>query len=79
MSTKSVLSFEEVVAKMASSQNAARTAIRVLKSYFGTTADTQLDGKDIGKLTMNELANITGVGEKTFVLICQAYSVWVKQ
>ena len=78
-SVKVTKTFEEIVNELATSKNAARTAIKALNSFIGNTAGEPIQGKDIGKLTLAKLAGMTGVGDKTFMLICGAFYLWNKQ
>lgn len=80
MSTKAkeTKSFNEIVEALAPNKNAARAAIKALNSFLGTTGEP-IQGKDLGKLTLTKLAGMTGVGDKTFMLICSAFYCWAKQ
>lgn len=71
--------FDEIVFAVAPNKNAARTAIRALNSYLGNTTGEPVPAKELGKLTLNKLAKMTGVGDKTFMLICSAFYLWARQ
>lgn len=70
-------SFNEKIYELASSRNAGRTAIKAINSYFGNGLTDEIDPKEFGKLTLEKLAKITGIGTKSFVLLCQAYREFV--
>lgn len=79
MATKVVKTFDEIVNELAPNKNAARAAIRALNSYLGNTTGEPVPAKELGKLTLNKLVKMTGVGDKTFMLICGAFALWAKQ
>lgn len=81
MSTKvkKLKTFNEIVEAVAPNKNAARTAIRALNSYLGNMTGEPVPAEDLGRLTLNRLAGMTGVGDKTFMLICSAFYLWAKQ
>lgn len=68
-----VVSFNDQIYKCASSRNAGRAAIKALNSYFGKALTDEIDVKEFEKLTVKKLASISGMGVKSFMLICQAY------
>lgn len=76
---KEVKTFDEIVAAVAPNKNAARTAIKALNSFLGNTTGEPVPAKELGKLTLTKLAGMTGVGDKTFMLICSAFYLWAKQ
>ena len=76
---KEVLTLNGWIFKLASSPNAARTAIKAINSYFGATLNGEINEKEFGKLTLKKLAGITGIGPKSFVLLVQAYQAYVTQ
>lgn len=73
-----VKTFTDYIYEMADRKNAARNAIRAINSYLGTT-ESEVDPAAFGKLTLKKLANITGIGPKSFVLLCQAYQAYCKK
>lgn len=76
---KELKTFNEIVEAIAPNKNAARTAIKALNSFLGNTTGEPVPAKELGKLTLNKLAGMTGVGDKTFMLICSAFYLWAKQ
>lgn len=73
MTTKIQVSVWEKMVELAGSKNAATTAIHALRRYFGKDMDHDVTVEDLGKLTVDKLAHIPGVGKKNFVLICETY------
>lgn len=70
-----VKTFTDYIYEMADSKNAARTAIKAVNSYFGHL-DPEVDPVEFGKLTLKKLANITGIGPKSFDLLIKAYRAY---
>lgn len=82
MSTKTVKetkTFDEILVAVAPNKNAARTALKALNSFLGNTTGEPVPAKDLGKLSLAKLAGMTGVGDKSFMLICSAFYLWAKQ